>query len=121
LQGWKAWLTLNSGNSYWRERKEMVAAAWVSGAAFLIEKKWFDDLGGFDENFFLYKEEEERCWRLRDLGGKVVCDPTVSVFRHVGVVAKKAEHMRKSTDYFLHKHFPESVRLLGFQIDQRSA
>jgi GT2 family glycosyltransferase len=105
LHGWKAWLTVNSGNSYWRERKEAVRAAWVSGAALLIEKKSFDNLNGFDENFFLYKEEEELCWRLRISGGNIVYDPTISIFHHVGVVAKKAEHLRKSTDYFLQKHF----------------
>jgi len=116
LYGWKAWLTLNSGNSYWCERKEIVPAAWVSGAALLIEKKWFDDLGGFDENFFLYKEEEELCWRLRAMGGKVVYDPTISLFHHVGVVAKKSEHLRKSTDYFLQKHFRNRLGYSFFRL-----
>lgn len=105
LHGFRAWIGLNSGNSFWREQKKVTEVAWVSGAAFLIEKKWFDDLKGFDERFFLYKEEEELCWRLRKKGGKVVYDPTITIFHYGGVVAKKSEHMQKSVDYFLDKHF----------------
>ena len=105
LHGLRAWIALNSGNSYWREQKKATEVAWVSGAVFLIEKKWFDDLSGFDERLFLYKEEEELCWRLRGKDGKVIYDPTITVFHHGGVVAKKSEHMQKSVDYFLDKHF----------------
>jgi len=105
LEGWLARIALASGNSYWRERSHPVEAAWVSGAAFMIEKCWFERLGGFDEHFFLYKEEEELCWRLRALGGKVLYDPTLSVMHHCGVVARRSEHLRQSTDYFLQKHF----------------
>jgi GT2 family glycosyltransferase len=105
LDGWIARIALKSGNSFWREREEVVPAAWISGAAFLIEKQWFDDLGGFDEKFFLYKEEEDLCWRVRAHGGKIIYDPTLSVFHHCGVVAKKSEHLWESTDYFLQKHF----------------
>lgn len=104
-EGWLARTALNTGNSYWRVRKHPVAAAWVSGAAFMIEKAWFERLGGFDENFFLYKEEEELCWRLRALGGRVLYDPTLKVMHHGGVVARRTEHLRQSTDYFLQKHF----------------
>ena len=105
LYGFRAWIGLNSGNSYWREQKKTTIVAWVSGAAFLVEKKWFDDLDGFDEHFFLYKEEEELCWRLREKSGKVIYDPTITVFHQGGTVAKKSEHMQKSVDYFLDKHF----------------
>jgi N-acetylglucosaminyl-diphospho-decaprenol L-rhamnosyltransferase len=105
LHGLRAWIALNSGNSYWREQTTSTDVAWVSGAVFLIRKSRFDELGGFDERFFLYKEEEELCWRLREKEGRVLYDPTISVFHHGGVVAKKSEHMQKSVDYFLQKHF----------------
>lgn len=109
LDGWIARLCLGTGNSYWRERQHVAPAAWVSGAAFLVDKRWFDDMGGFDEQFFLYKEEEELCWRIRARGGTTIYDPTLSVFHHVGVVARKADHLRKSTDYFLYKHFRNRI------------
>ena len=107
LEGWLARLAARTGNSYWRDRagSDPVPAAWVSGAVFLIDKTWFDDLGGFDEAFFLYKEEEELCLRLRQRGGRVLYDPSETVHHHVGAVAVKSEHLRASTDYFLEKHF----------------
>lgn len=116
LHGLRAWVGLNSGNSYWREQKKPTAAAWVSGAVFLIKKRRFDALGGFDEHFFLYKEEEELCWRLRQKGGKVLYDPTITIFHHGGVAAKKSEHMQKSVDYFLDKHFRHRVGYRLFKI-----
>jgi N-acetylglucosaminyl-diphospho-decaprenol L-rhamnosyltransferase len=105
LAGFTAWVALNSGHAYWHERREVSNVAWTCGAVFLIEKTWFERLSGFDENFFLYKEEEELCWRLRAAGGIVVYDPTISFFHHGGVVARKTKYMRDSTSYFLKKHF----------------
>ncbi len=105
LHGWKAQIALRSGGSYWKESDRLIEAAWVSGAAFLIEKEWFDRLGGFDENFFLYKEEEELCWRLRAEGGHVFYNPGITILHYGGVVAKKADHIQHSTKYFLRKHF----------------
>lgn len=109
LDGWLARTALATGNSYWRVRTQPCAAAWVSGAALLIDSAWFETMGGFDERFFLYKEEEDLCWRLRAAGGRVFHDPTVAVSHHCGVVASKATHLRASTDYFLEKHFRHRV------------
>jgi GT2 family glycosyltransferase len=103
--GWRARVALASGNSYWRERSVPGRVAWVSGAAFLIERSCFDALGGFDEKLFLFKEDEELCWRVRARGGTIIYDPTLSVFHQGGVVARKSAHLRRSTDYFLDKHF----------------
>jgi GT2 family glycosyltransferase len=106
LRGFGAWVSLQTGNSYWKQRDTLAEAAWVSGAAFLVEKRWFDE-AYFDEQIFLYKEEEELCWRIRNAGGKILYDPSIKLFHHCGVVAKKSDHIRKSTDYFLDKHFRE--------------
>ncbi len=93
-----------TGSPYWRERNEVYEAAWISGAVFLINQTTFEEAGGFDEGFFLYKEEEDLCLRIRKIGGKIIYDPTVKVFHHGGVVAKKGRYMRKSTNYYLDKH-----------------
>jgi hypothetical protein len=71
----------------------------------LISKEWFDKVGGFDDHFFLYKEENDLCLRIREIGGCVIYDPTVNVFHHSSVVAKKSEHMRASVDYYFEKHY----------------
>lgn len=38
----------------------------ISGADLMISKKIFDELGGFDENFFMYYEETDLLFRMRE-------------------------------------------------------
>jgi hypothetical protein len=108
LHGLLARIALGAGGSYWKDRHVPAEAAWVSGAFFLIRKNLFDEIGGFDENFFLYKEEEDLCLRIRKAGGHIWYDPDITVLHYGSVVAKKSKYMRKSANYFLEKHFHES-------------
>ena len=105
MKGFFAKIAMAMGESYWKEREKPLPVAWVSGAVFLIDKNTFDTLGGFDERFFLYKEEEDLCLRLRQKGGIVLYDPTISVLHYGSVVAKKSEYMGASKKYFKAKHF----------------
>ncbi|HYK53296.1 MAG TPA: glycosyltransferase family 2 protein [Candidatus Eremiobacteraceae bacterium] len=47
----------------------------VVGAAMFIRREIFEQLGGFDERFFLYHEEIDFAHRLRDAGKRVVYLP----------------------------------------------
>ncbi len=105
-----------SGVSYWQERKKPVEAAWVSGAAFLVDRGLFDQLGGFDENFFLYREEEDLCLRAKKLGAKIIYDPTITILHYSQVVAKRSEYVLKSSDYFMKKHRKNLVARLLVKI-----
>lgn len=106
LHGLRAKILLNVGRSYWKPRKKISEVAWVSGAVFLIEKSWFDRLDGFDENFFLYKEEEDLCWRLREEGGRVIYEPTITVLHYGGAAGgDRRYHQRTSGAYFIDKHY----------------
>ena len=83
----------------------------VVGAAFLIRKSLFDQLGGFDETFFMYFEESDLCQRARELGWKVLYTPEVSVIHIRGYsVDKVSDRMnleyRKSQLYYYQKHRP---------------
>lgn len=40
---------------------------WASGACFFIRKSVFNELGGFDENFYNHMEEIDLCWRIENL------------------------------------------------------
>ena len=46
-----------------------------SGASFIIAKKTFDKIQGFDENLFLYAEDVDIGWRVLNLGLKNVLSP----------------------------------------------
>jgi GT2 family glycosyltransferase len=56
---------------------------WVLGAALAIRRTAFDEMGGFDESFFMYYEEADLCLRLRAGGWQIHFAP-VTTITHVG-------------------------------------
>jgi len=56
---------------------------WASGAAMFIKKHCWDEAGGFDESFFAHMEEIDLCWRLKNIGYKVMYCAESEVF-HLG-------------------------------------
>ena len=54
----------------------------------LIRRKAIDDVGLFDEQFFIYWEDVDLCKRMWDNGWKVVYFPKASIVHHVGGSSK---------------------------------
>jgi GT2 family glycosyltransferase len=54
-----------------------------SGGAMLIRKELFEQIGRFDETYFMYFEDVDLSWRLRLAGYKIAPVPTSLVY-HVG-------------------------------------
>jgi hypothetical protein len=44
---------------------------WVTGSCFMIRKDVYEQIGGLDENIFMYVEETEYCKRTHDIGWQV--------------------------------------------------
>lgn len=50
----------------------------VTGACLLIERETFDQIGGWDESYFLGDfEDSDLCMKVREIGGKVAYNPTI--------------------------------------------
>jgi GT2 family glycosyltransferase len=80
----------------------------VPGSAFLIRKRVFDDLNGFDKNFFLYFEEMDLCKRVKDAGSRIYMTPLVIMEHDWGPnEGNKYLNMifRQSRFYYFRKHF----------------
>lgn len=56
---------------------------WATGACLFIRSDVYHDVGGLDEDFFAHMEEIDLCWRIKNLGWKVMYCPT-SIVYHVG-------------------------------------
>jgi N-acetylglucosaminyl-diphospho-decaprenol L-rhamnosyltransferase len=59
---------------------------WVSGACMLVRRTAFEQVGRFDESFWLYGEELDLSARLRDAGWKILYTPELEVL-HEGAVS----------------------------------
>ena len=59
---------------------------WAVGAALLMRRSLLEELGGFDERFFMYAEDLEWCWRVHRAGYDVLFEPDAR-FVHVGNVS----------------------------------
>ncbi|MGO4388581.1 glycosyltransferase family 2 protein [Microvirga sp. 2YAF29] len=55
--------------------------AFLSGACFLVRRDVFLKLGGFDENIFLFYEDDDLCRRIADVGSALIYVPQAGV-RH---------------------------------------
>jgi N-acetylglucosaminyl-diphospho-decaprenol L-rhamnosyltransferase len=60
---------------------------WVSGACFAIRRDVFTQLGGFNEDYFMYLEDVDICKRAWDLGVAVGYEPDALVTHVQGVSA----------------------------------
>jgi len=56
---------------------------WASGAAFFIKRKQWEETGGLDPDLFAHMEEIDLCWRLKNLGYKIIYCPDAEVY-HLG-------------------------------------
>ena len=55
---------VNPNNPWSRRYLNPNKIDWVSGTAMLLRRTAFDAVGGFDEDYFMYVEDVDLCWRL---------------------------------------------------------
>lgn len=120
LEGIRGQISLRAGHSYWRPSDRPLDVAWVSGAAMMVRRRDFSAVGGFDERFFLYKEDEDLCLRMRHRGGVIRYEPRVRFLHEGSVVAARATELARSERYFIQKHFGESRAQRMYAVAHRS-
>lgn len=83
----------------------------ISGAFFMMKREIFQQMGGFDENVFLFYEEDILAKKMQELGKKIVSVNTVN-FKHYESQAigktlnyyKKMQQLYKSKMYYQKKY-----------------
>jgi len=88
--GRSTWLTKHFPSN-WLSRRNLAAkdasspidVDWVSGVCLMTPRDLFTRLGGLDEGFFMYWEDADYCYRVRDAGLRRCYVPSAAV-RHPG-------------------------------------
>lgn len=95
------------------------------GAFMLIRRKALDQIGLFDEKFFMYGEDIDLCYRLKKKGWRIVYNPTAKILHYKGVStgikdhsatmskasrlhrAKMIQHFHEAMHIFYDKHYKQ--------------
>lgn len=96
LFGRQSWLTRQFPNNRWSRWNILVDPGpqgprqvdWVSGACVLVATAAFEEVGGFDERFFLYWEDADMCKRMAHRGRSVWYLPQAEAV-HIGGVSTR--------------------------------
>ena len=89
---------------------------WVSGSSVLLRRVALDEVGLFDEQFFMYVEDLDLCTRMRNAGWEVWFSPEMEVVHRIGSVTRgkrrmTVEHSKSMYRYFV-KHRSPGFRSL---------
>ena len=105
---YKKWLMKDFGQDEQRDVEQLM------GAALMIRKSVLDEVGGMDERFFMYYEEVDLCYRIKQAGWRVVFVPQACI-THLGgrsseqVPVEKQLMAMASLLKFFRKHYGRVV------------
>ena len=94
---------------------------WATGAAMLMRRSVLEEVGYFDESFFMHMEEIDLCWRIKRAGYRIRVAPS-SVVYHIGGASLPQGDSRKTYFNFrnslimLYKNLPPEVWRRTFAI-----
>ncbi len=108
---------------------------WLVGAALMVRREAVEEVGGFDERFFMYSEELDWCRRAKAAGWKIIYLPQAMIIHHEGrssgqVVAARHIHFYTSKVLYARKYHgkvvAEALRLFllatfGWQVAEEGA
>ncbi len=100
-----------NGYAMWNADRDKINECWaLSGCCMMVKKSLFDQIGGMDEQFFMYQEETDWGIRTKNVDKKVVYNPNAVVTHYQGVTTKKIQTksvliFTQSMLKFFKKHF----------------
>ncbi len=75
---------LASYNMTYADPDEMIEVDAVSGSFFCIRRDVYEKLNGFDEDFFMYGEDLDLCFRTKEMGLKNYYTPVTNILHFKG-------------------------------------
>jgi len=105
-------------NYYGKEYELEKPVHQVNGCCIFVRREMINQIGIFDEQFFMYLEETDLCKRARDAGWKVMYVPLRTVI-HFGQESAKQDAVQISKQFisslriFYQKHYPKKIKQLN--------
>lgn len=86
----------------------------VSGSFMFLRRGAFEQVGGLDEQFFLYGEDLDWCYRVKKSGWKIFYVPATQIIHYKGQSIRRSEideveHFYEAMRVFVRKHFERGV------------
>lgn len=80
------------------------------GATMMVRRDVAEATGGFDESFYMYCEEIDWCWRIRQAGWKIYTVPTAEIIHYGGgstgqIAAQSMINLWTSRARFYQRHY----------------
>ena len=90
----------------------------VSGSCMFLQRKLFTDIGGFDERFFMFGEDIDLCYRIKESGKEIYYVPRTKIIHYGGESVKFAPYDSINAFYnamilFYGKHFSKSQSIFS--------
>jgi GT2 family glycosyltransferase len=100
---------LKSYYGHFESQEKVRPVDFVTGACLMVRREILDDVGLLDENFFMYAEEIDWCYRMKLAGWKVYYYPEAKIIHYIAQssaqVQNKAYLYRMfSIAAYFHKH-----------------
>jgi len=86
----------------------LIMAERISAAAMMLKKTTFEQAGGFDENFFMYMEDDDLCKKITILGFSNAVYIDAKIIHYEGkssLTKQKKNWYYRSQSYFWKKHY----------------
>ena len=101
---------------YW-QRDSVREVGVITGCCLMIRREVYEQTGGFDDHFFMYAEETDLCWRMKEQGKLLLC-PQAQIIHLVGESAKKSTsnrlfHINRALLKLFRKHYGKAYMLLA--------
>ncbi|OGU80195.1 MAG: glycosyl transferase [Ignavibacteria bacterium RBG_16_35_7] len=82
----------------------------ISGSFMMMKREVYEKVGGFDEQFFMYGEDLDLCYRVQQSGYKVYYYPGIQIIHYKGESTKRSgldetKYFYDAMNLFVKKHF----------------
>ena len=89
-----------------------IATDSLSGACMMIRRDVFRQVGGFDEDYFLFGDDIDLCWKIREAGHEIWYVPSARVVHVKGASMKKSPRIAQR-EFYHSMHLFIDKRLRG--------